>query len=76
MKGSQAAHECIRPTDINYVLSDKYDENDIKLYNLIMKRTVTSHMKPAIYDVCKINLTNELTKHIGFFQGVGKSSDI
>ena len=73
VKGSQDAHECIRPTDINYVLSDKYEENDIKLYNLIMKRTITSHMKPAIYDVCKINLTNELTKHIGFFQGVGKA---
>ena len=73
VKGSQDAHECIRPTDLDTVLSDGYSDVDKKLYNLILKRTITSHMKPAIYDVCKINLMNELTKHIGYYQGSAKS---
>jgi len=30
-------------------------------------------MNPAIYDVCRINLTNDKTKHVGFFQGLAKS---
>ena len=73
IKGAQEAHECIRPTDINTTLSDSYTDADKKLYNLILKRTITSHMKPAIYDVCKINLSNESTKAIGYYQGVTKS---
>jgi len=73
VKGSQDAHECIRPTDLDAVLSDGYSDADKKLYNLILKRTMTSHMKPAIYDVCKINLMNDPTKHIGYYQGLTKS---
>ena len=73
VKGSQNAHECIRPTDITHTLSDKYKDCDIKLYNLIVKRTITSHMKHAVYDVCKIKLTNENTQHIGYFLGTAKS---
>jgi len=73
VKGAQGAHECIRPTDLNAVLSDGYSGVDKKLYNLILKRTITSHMKPAIYDVCKINLMNEQTKHIGYYQCQAKS---
>jgi len=73
VKGAQEAHGCIRPTDLSTVLSDGYSDVDKKLYNLILKRTMTSHMKPAIYDVCKINLMNESTKHIGYFQGLTKS---
>ena len=30
MKGAQEAHECIRPTDINHTLSDKYTDQDFK----------------------------------------------
>ena len=73
VKGSQEAHECIRPTDLHTVLSDGYSDADKKLYNLILKRTITSHMKPAIFDVCKIKLTNEPSKHMGFYQGITKS---
>jgi len=72
VKGSQNAHECIRPTDINHLLSEGYKGCDKKLYNLIVKRTVTSHMKHAVYDVCKIKLTNEETHHIGYFIGTTK----
>jgi DNA topoisomerase-1 len=73
VKGAQEAHECIRPTDLNTVLSDGYEEKDKKLYNLILKRTITSHMKHAVYDVCKIDLMNDSTRHIGFYQGTTKS---
>jgi len=73
IKGAQEAHECVRPTDLNAVLSDSYTESDKRLYNLILKRTITSHMKPAVYDVCRINLTNDQTSHIGHYQGQVKS---
>ena len=32
-----------------------------------MKKTITSHMKPAIYNVSEIHLHNNETKHIGYF---------
>ena len=73
IKGAQEAHECIRPTDLTTVLSDSYKDQDKKLYNLILKRTVTSHMKHAEYDVCKIHLTNDETKEVGYYEGVVKS---
>ena len=37
VKGAQEAHECIRPTDINHDLNDKWSETEKKLYNLIKK---------------------------------------
>ena len=58
IKGAQEAHECIRVTTINESLNDKYNQDDHKLYNLIKKRTIISHMKPAIYNVLTIQLTN------------------
>jgi DNA topoisomerase-1 len=73
VKGAQEAHECIRPTNLSTVLSDSYKECDKKLYQLILKRTCTSHMKPAIYDVCKIRLTNDETIDIGYYESVVKS---
>ena len=73
VKGAQEAHECIRPTDINHNLSDKWDDTDIKLYNLIKKRTIISHMQPAIYDVLTIDLSNNNIKDIGLFRGKHKT---
>ena len=67
VKGAQEAHEAIRPTNITTKLKDNYDEDDIKLYNLIVKRTAQSHMKPAIIKVNTINLINSTTKEIGYF---------
>ena len=32
-----------------------------------MKRTITSHMKPAEYHIYKLTLENEITKDIGYF---------
>lgn len=73
VKGAQEAHEAIRPTNINEILSDSYKQEDKKLYNLILKRTITSHMKEAIYDVLLIDLTNENVDRYGHFAGKLKS---
>ena len=65
VKGAQEAHEAIRPTKLirNLELIDEHK----KLYQLIFKRTITSHMKPAEYDVYQIHLTNQNTKERGYF---------
>jgi len=73
IKGAQEAHECIRPTDINHELSDKWEDHEKKLYNLIKKKTIISHMKPAIYDVLTIDLSNENLEPIGVFRGKYKT---
>ena len=56
VKKAQEAHGRIRPTDLSqpYLIHIK---NKISPYALILKRTVTSHMKACRYDVCKIHLT-------------------
>jgi DNA topoisomerase I len=66
IKGAQEAHEAIRPTNIYKDISD-LNQHELKLYNFILKRTITSHMKPAEYDVYQIHLSNELTNDIGYF---------
>lgn len=65
VKGAQEAHEAIRPTQIE--VTPDIDGIDLRLYNFIKKRTITSHMKPAEYDVYTIQLQNENSKDIGYF---------
>jgi DNA topoisomerase I len=65
VKGAQEAHEAIRPTSLDKI--PDIDENSMKLYNLIKKRTITSHMKPTEYDVYKLKLNNDNTKEFGYF---------
>jgi len=67
IKGSQEAHECIRPTSLQEISVDKFERDDIKLYNMIYDRTIKSHMKPAIYTVNSIKLVNSNTNDIGYF---------
>ncbi len=68
VKGSQEAHECIRPTSLDSELdTDKFNNDEVRLYNLIYDRTIRSHMKPAIYTVNSIKLCNSNTKDIGYF---------
>ena len=68
VKGAQEAHECIRVTKVNESLNDNYSEYDNKLYELIKKRTITSHMKPAIYDNLIYELSNDPLKD-DYFKG-------
>ena len=65
VKGAQEAHEAIRPTKL--VTPQEIEGDELRLYNLIMKRTITSHMKPAEYHIYKLTLENEITKDIGYF---------
>ena len=73
VKGAQEAHECIRVIDLNYQLNDKYSTDDKKLYEMIKKRTIISHMKPAIYNQLTIQLSNKSIKEKGYFEGKEKN---
>ena len=73
VKGAQEAHECIRVTNLDYRLNDNYTEDDRKLYKLIKKYTIISHMKYAIYDNHIIIPNNDSLKSKGYFQGNIKS---
>jgi len=51
---TQEAHEAIRPTHIDATQLDevgKIRSDEIKLYNLIWKRTISSQMTPAIFNI-------------------------
>ena len=61
-KNSQEAHEAVRPTDFDKVgLSqnggDKIGNDEVRLYNLIWKRTVASQMTPAKFKVMTIQIS-------------------
>ena len=73
VKGAQEAHEAIRPTNLDTVLSDNYEECDKKLYELIKRITVMSHMKDAIFDVLTLRMTNDLLIDYGYFVSKVKS---
>ena len=56
---TQEAHEAIRVTNVKNEIIDnnkKIGTNEIKLYNLIWKRTVASQMQPIVYKIMKINI--------------------
>ena len=72
VKGAQEAHECIRVTGFTS-LNDKYTTDDKKLYELIKKYTIISHMKYALYDNHQFILNNDTLKDKGYFQGQIKS---
>jgi len=71
VKGAQEAHECIRVTKLNESLNNKYTDYDKKLYELIKKRTICSHMKPAIYDNLIYELSNKELNN-DYFKGCYK----
>lgn len=54
--GAQEAHEAIRPTHINHIQIESTDKDQLKLYNLIWKKTVASQMEPAKVNVQTISI--------------------
>jgi DNA topoisomerase-1 len=54
--GAQEAHEAIRPTYIKNAQIESTDKDQIKLYNLIWKKTVASQMEPAKINVQTISI--------------------
>jgi DNA topoisomerase-1 len=56
-KNAQLAHEAIRPTKIQHI--EKLTTSEQKsLYMLILKRTVASQMKPALFDELSVRITH------------------
>lgn len=56
VKGSQEAHEAIRPCDTKIEEVTDLEEDDNKLYQLIWKKTVASQMSPAKVDTLTITI--------------------
>jgi len=54
-KGSQEAHECIRPTHFEQRFAGS-DASEKKLYELIWKRTLASQMAPAVLEKTKAEI--------------------
>jgi DNA topoisomerase-1 len=83
-KGSQEAHECIRPTHFETRFAGT-DSSEKKLYNLIWQRTVASQMSPAELEKTKALIdtgtkhhfvaTGEVIKFDGFLKLYFESSD-
>jgi len=61
-KNAQEAHEAIRPTDINRnpaSLKSILDRDQMRLYELIWNRTVSSQMESAEFERTSIDINNE-----------------
>ncbi|HHT9110693.1 MAG TPA: type I DNA topoisomerase [Candidatus Brocadiaceae bacterium] len=61
-KGTQGAHEAIRPTHIEYTpefLKESLTKDQFKLYELIWNRFVACQMKPALYAVTDSEIAAE-----------------
>ena len=73
VKGAQEAHECIRPTNLDTNLSDNYKDCDKRLYELIKRITIMSHMKHAIFDILTLHMSNDMLMEYGYFVSKVKS---
>jgi DNA topoisomerase-1 len=61
-KNAQEAHEAIRPTDITLMpdlLSDKLDKDQLRLYDLIWKRTIACQMESVLVDMVGADLLSD-----------------
>jgi DNA topoisomerase I len=61
-KGAQEAHEAIRPTNIKNKTITNMMKDNIRLYELIWKRTVASQMSNAIINIMNIDIDFMLDK--------------
>ncbi len=65
-KNAQEAHEAIRPTSCSRIpesLKDALNEDELKLYELIWKRTIASQMESAVLDQVTINIQSTDKKY-------------
>jgi DNA topoisomerase-1 len=61
-KNAQEAHEAIRPTDVNLIpekVAKNLDNDQLKLYDLIWKRTVACQMEAVIIDMVGADLISD-----------------
>src|SRR5204862_349387 len=57
--GTPAAHEAVRPTDVNRTpdsIREHLTPEQFKLYDLIWRRFVASRMAPAVYDQTQVEI--------------------
>lgn len=72
-KVAQEAHEAIRPTNIEYRMSNQeFGREEQRLYDLIWKRAIASQMTPAIWDRTKIETQATSAKNIYLLLTEGK----
>lgn len=64
VKGAQEAHEAIRMTSLK---KPDINGDELKLYNMIYDRTITSHMKPSEYINHKVILNTDSSDRYGYF---------
>lgn len=67
-KNAQEAHEAIRPTIMKEL---QLSGDQKKLYDFILKRTIASQMKPAVYEELHIHLNHDVDKTV--FVGKAKA---
>ncbi len=61
-KNAQEAHEAIRPTDISLIpelLSNELDKDQLRLYDLIWKRTIACQMESVLIDMVGADLISD-----------------
>lgn len=68
-KGAQEAHEAIRPTDLSRVHITA-DADQVRLYELIWKRTIASQMSPAQLERTQLKI--QASNHDEIFQAKGE----
>ena len=74
-KVAQEAHEAIRPTDVELKIENlklEIGADEMKLYELIWRRTVACQMAPAIWDQTKIEVRAAGSKNIYVLTAEGK----
>jgi DNA topoisomerase-1 len=70
---AQAAHECIRPTNINALPDSGYMNGDEKeLYSVIWQYAIASQMTPAIWNTLNVKIVNKNDNKI-VFKSSGKA---
>lgn len=68
-KGAQEAHEAIRPTNLAAVSGSAVgikDRGELRLYDLIWKRTVASQMKEATLEQTAVDIEADTPRHETF----------
>lgn len=69
-KGAQEAHEAIRPTNLEQLPSEmksSLDNGQVKLYDLIWKRTVASQMQQAVFDQTSVDILAQSKSNSEFY---------
>ncbi len=74
-KNAQEAHEAIRPTDLMRdpeSVKDHLDRNQLRLYDLIWKRTIATQMPEAVFDSTSVDIDIPGSKKKYTFRSTGQ----